>query len=262
MFFLRKYKPRSPGVRHRIVGLQVDNLKKQKHFFFYKARYNCSGRNKSGQITIRHRSRVLHRKPLLWVDRLRSIIVLISVILGIFKQKPNMCFFGLIKYSSGIYSYIPLAHDVKISQFLSDSNFLSLNFILPLGVLCFFLETHVTYKFFNLCSYFSKKSIYSRAAGTFCLFILKNLERNILKIILPSQKVKYLTIDYYATVGRASNIYAYKFCIGKAGINRRLGKRPTVRGVAMNAVDHPNGGRTKAKKPERTPWGKIAKFSR
>lgn len=253
MFFLRKYKPQTPGTRHRVNNIQFENLKKQKHFFFYKSRYSCAGRNQTGQITVRHKSAVLKRKPLLWVDRIRSEIILISIVLGIYKQKPNMCFFGLIRYSSGIYSYIPLAHDVKISQFLADSHFLSLNFELPLGVLCFFLENHVTYKFFNICSYFYKKSIYAKAAGTFCLFILKNIERNILKIVLPSEQVKFLTIDYFATVGRASNIYAFKFCHGKAGLNRKLGKRPTVRGVAMNAVDHPNGGRTKAKQPERTP---------
>jgi large subunit ribosomal protein L2 len=50
--------------------------------------------------------------------------------------------------------------------------------------------------------------------------------------------------------------------VGKAGLNRNVNLRPRVRGVAMNAVDHPHGGRSKTNSPEVTPWGKIAKKNR
>lgn len=253
MFFLRKYKPRSPGTRNRIVSLQFDFLKKQKFLFFFKLKYNCSGRNSSGRITIRHKSGGSTRKRLLIIDRIRLDLVLMFIILGVYKQKPNMCHYGLIRYSNGVYSYIPLAHKLKITSILPESNLLVKHLKIPVGVLCFFLEPHITYVFFNICSISPRKSLYARAAGTFCKFILRNLERNILKIILPSKKVKLLTINYFATVGRASNIYAYKFRTGKAGVSRNLGIRPTTRGVAMNAFDHPNGGRTKTNKPEKTP---------
>lgn len=61
------------------------------------------------------------------------------------------------------------------------------------------------------------------------------------------------------SLGRASNIFYKNQFFSKAGYNRNLGIRPSVRGVAMNPVDHPHGGRTKTNSPEVTPWGKVTK---
>lgn len=262
MFFLRKYNPTSPGRRHRIVGLQFNFLKNQKFIFFLSKKYQHSGRNNLGLITVRHKGGGTNKQQFVFVDRIRLTYMLISVIVGIYKQKKNMCFFGLLRFSNGVYSYILLAHELKISWLLPESHFLVPIVDLPIGVLCFFLETNIKYIFFNICNRFSKKSLYARAAGSFCRFIYRNIERNFLRITLPSKKPKNITQSYIATVGRASNIFAYKFRTGKSGINRNLGIRPTVRGVAMNAVDHPNGGRTKTNKPEKNPWGNIAKYSK
>lgn len=262
MFFLKKFKPRTPGTRNRISRVYFEFLKIQKHHFFMKKRYHQSGRNNTGRITTRHKSSYAKNKKIIWVDYLRIKFALISVVLGIFLQKYNMCFFGLVKYSSGGYCYIPLPENIIIGQFINESTYISKNFNLDLGSLCFFLSPHTTFKFFNICHIINKKSIYARSAGSFCIFISKNIERNILKIILPSKKFKKLTLDYFATTGRASNVYSYKIRLTKAGQNRYLGKRPTVRGVAMNAFDHPNGGRTKTNTPEKTPWGKVAKKSK
>lgn len=64
------------------------------------------------------------------------------------------------------------------------------------------------------------------------------------------------------TVGRASNIDNLNNFFSKAGYKRKLNYRPNVRGVAMNPVDNPHGGRTKTNSPELTPWGKIAKIGK
>jgi large subunit ribosomal protein L2 len=63
-------------------------------------------------------------------------------------------------------------------------------------------------------------------------------------------------------LGRNSNIWRFKEIVGKAGRNINRGFKSSVRGVAMNPVDHPHGGRTKTNSPEKTPWGKIAKFKK
>ena len=262
MSYLQYFKPRTPSLRHKVGVIRVDFLKNQKHFSLLTPKSSFSGRNNSGRITVRHRSGSWKNKRLVIVDRLRLKIILAALLVGIFKQKSNMSFFGLIKYSNGAYSYIPLAHEVKLNTLIKESSFLTKRAKLPLGSLEYFLSRHVTHRFFNLCSLNKKRSIYARAAGTFCTFIKKNVEKNILKIILPSGQYKILTADYYATVGRASNIFAYKLVPGKAGSNRRGGIRPTVRGVAMNPIDHPNGGRTKTNQPEKNPWGKIARKSK
>ena len=65
----------------------------------------------------------------------------------------------------------------------------------------------------------------------------------------------------WACVGEVSNEENWLVNIGKAGRSRWLGIRPTVRGTAMNPVDHPHGGRTKTNKPEVSPWGWVTKYS-
>ena len=262
MFLLRSYKPYSPGIRHKKSRHYIEFLNSQKHFFFFKSKKNCSGRNNSGKITIRHRGVLVKKKKILWQDKLRLTINLLSLLIGVYKQKNNMCFFGLIKYSSGIFSYIYLAHGLKIGMFLYSNSFFSKKFYFPLGSVYFFVLYQFYFRFFNVCSFFKKKSIYARSAGVFCKFLSKNEERNFMKIELPSGQIKFLPLEYNCTIGRASNIFAYKDIRGKAGLTRRLGFRPSVRGVAMNPVDHPNGGRTKTNKPEKTPWGRIAKYSK
>ena len=82
------------------------------------------------------------------------------------------------------------------------------------------------------------------------------------RIRLPSGVQRLIPIDCYATIGTVSNGEYSNQTIGKAGRSRWLGKRPTVRGTAMNPIDHPHGGgqgKTKGGRPSVTPWGKITK---
>ena len=76
------------------------------------------------------------------------------------------------------------------------------------------------------------------------------------KIKLPSSAILTLPIESYATLGTVSNKLHNLEVIGKAGRNRLKGIRPSVRGIAMNPVDHPHGGRTNGGMPPVTPWGK------
>jgi len=97
------------------------------------------------------------------------------------------------------------------------------------------------------------KVCFARAAGTFCQVIQKSV--NVIKVRLPSGKIVELLPDVYATVGVLSNLQHNLVVLGKAGRNRLKGRRPTVRGVAMNPVGHPHGGRTNGGRPSVTPWG-------
>jgi len=114
--------------------------------------------------------------------------------------------------------------------------------------------------FFDLGLY-NKKSSYVKASGTFSQIIQINKDLNLILILLPSGKKKYISLDYLCTLGRNNNIFKKFMILGKAGINRISGKNITVRGVAMNPVDHPHGGRTKTNQPEVSPWGWVAKHS-
>jgi len=103
------------------------------------------------------------------------------------------------------------------------------------------------------------RSVYAKSAGTYCFVdeILEELGLYIIK--LPSGVRKVINEDSIVRVGRNSNISQKFSVIGKAGSSIKKGSKQIVRGVAMNPVDHPNGGRTKTNKPEKSLWGWIAK---
>lgn len=108
----------------------------------------------------------------------------------------------------------------------------------------------------SLISNISKNSQFAtivRSAGTFAQLIQK--QHNFCKIKLPSNQIINYPNNSYATLGINSNIQANSTIIGKAGKNRLKNKRPTVRGIAMNPVDHPHGGRSNGGCHPMTPWG-------
>lgn len=100
---------------------------------------------------------------------------------------------------------------------------------------------------------YGAQSFFARSAGTYCTALYKshNLEFFVIKI--PSGKLINVPLTASACIGRLSNRQHKKEVIGNAGRLRRLGNRPHVRGVAMNPVDHPHGGRTKTNQPEVSP---------
>ena len=101
------------------------------------------------------------------------------------------------------------------------------------------------------------KPLFALSAGTFCQIIQKQV--NSCKVRLPSGSVISINSKSLATLGSISNSQHNLVQIGKAGRNRLKGIRPTVRGIAMNPVDHPHGGRTNGGRPSVTPWGKPTK---
>jgi len=98
------------------------------------------------------------------------------------------------------------------------------------------------------------------SAGARGYIIKRNKARA--KILLPSQAIKRLSTHYYATIGVVSNVYHQNEILGSAGSKRKKGYRPTVRGIAMNSVDHPHGGNGNGGYVSVSPWGKLAKIGK
>ena len=99
----------------------------------------------------------------------------------------------------------------------------------------------------------------SRAAGTYCQ-LLRTQQEGMAQVKLSSGEIRHVPVDAYATVGTVSNPFHKLQILGTAGANRRRGRRPAVRGVAMNACDHPMGGKGKRRGiPSTSPWGKMTK---
>ena len=100
----------------------------------------------------------------------------------------------------------------------------------------------------------------SRSSGMFCKILQKDYEKSLVRIKLPSLEERFISINCKATVGSIDNNFCHVKKLKKAGNSRWLGRRPKVRGVAMNPIDHPHGGgegKTSGGRPSVTPWGHI-----
>jgi large subunit ribosomal protein L2 len=188
----------------------------------------------------------------------------LAMSLNILKNPLGSAFISLIKYSNGTFSYILAASNLK-PGFLTFSTIKPSIFVLQYNDLsCNILLKYMdyTHPFFNVELFVGQGGKYARAAGTFCKILAFNLDKDIIKILLPSGNTKIVSQYCLVTLGRSSNLFHQKEFFCKAGYYRHLGFKSKVRGVAMNPVDHPHGGRTKTNSPEVTPWGKIAKFNK
>ena len=157
-------------------------------------------------------------------------------------------YFDFLKYK---FSYILAIEGVGpgaiVASSLNFSNF-RLGYRTSLG-------KHITGSILNSLSLNSRKPAqYALAAGTFCQLVQKGTQN--CRVRLPSNQIITLSSLCFATLGVISNVSNNLVVLGKAGRNRLKGFRPRVRGIAMNPVDHPHGGRTNGGRAWTTPWGK------
>jgi len=227
----------------------------------YKAKNN-SGRNNTGSITVRHRGsgkKAIH----LNVDFKRRDVNKIGACVRIVYSSKKTALLGLIKYSNGAFSYILVPQGIKIWSQVRTCQYHKLYYGgYKVGYSVFLRYIGINSIVFNIEPEPNVGGKYIRSAGTYGIIMRKTQNKDLIFIKLPTSKLIILTEFCLVTLGKSSNKFHYKTVVGKAGLNRKKGIRPTVRGVAMNPVDHPHGGRTKTNSPEVTPWGKIAKFNR
>lgn len=252
---IRFYKAYTPGTRHRSVSefVEITSIKAEKSLTLWFKR--SKGRNNRGIITSRHRGGG-HKKLYRKIDFRRDKIG-ISAKVATIEYDPNRnARIALLHYKDGDKKYILHPRGVKIGDTLISSltapivsgNSLPLINI-PLGT-----EVH------NVELQPGKGGQLARSAGTGAQLVAK--EGNFVTLRLPSGEVRLVSKDCWATIGQVGNSEVSNLTLGKAGRNRWLGKRPTVRGVVMNPVDHPHGGGEGRAPIGRsrpvTPWGKPA----
>jgi large subunit ribosomal protein L2 len=243
-------KPITPSQR-RLVKLNREKLTKnptiKKNITGHKA---SSGRNHSGRITVRRKGGG-HKKKFRTIDFLRnykSIGIVISIEYDPYRTANIAAIFDFTKRSF-FYTLAPKKlspGNIVESGFEADlhtGNSLPL-FKIPEGS---FIH--------NVTLNPGKAAQITRAAGSFS--ILKEKTRKYAKIKISSKEDKVVPIECYASLGVVSNEEYFLTQLGKAGQSRWLNKRPKVRGVAMNPVDHPHGGGEGKKSGKNfTPWGK------
>jgi len=219
-----------------------------------KIKKNSNGRNNIGKITSRHKGGGNKR-------RYRSITFLrnrnfIGIVTSI-EYDPNRTAFiaSVYNLTNKIYSYILSPKNLKIGDIIKSGP----NSELKIGHSISLSKLPIGSIIHNISIKIKKKATLNRSAGTFAK-IIKKTSKNA-KIKLNSGKHKLISLNCFVTLGTVSNELFFFSKKVKAGKCRWLNKRPKVRGVAMNPIDHPHGGgegKTSGKKAY-TPWGKSTK---
>jgi large subunit ribosomal protein L2 len=214
-----------------------------------------AGRNNRGIITMRRRGSG-HKRLLRLVDFKRARPGMNAVVETIEYDPNRSANIALIRYIDGQRAYIIAPDTVKVGQVLVNKEDAALEpgNVLPLGKLP--LNTFVH----NVELKPGRGGQLARAAGTQCEIVAR--EGDMVHLKLPSGEIRMIRSECKAVIGRVGNVDYNKIVSGSAGRSRWLGKRPKVRGVAMNPIDHPMGGgegKTSGGGHPVSPWGKKAK---
>lgn len=161
--------------------------------------------------------------------------------------------------SKGSYIFKPLVWGIYIvTKYLCATIYWLLEIPIPLG-----FSSAIQYFWYSYYYYwlYLNKFLFATSAGTFIKFLFFDNQKEVFYIQLPSLKIIVIPLKGYIFVGRNSNIFLNKIIRGGFFSNYISWKKQSysTRGVSMNPVDHPNGGRTRVKNPLKTPWGYIAK---
>ena len=247
---IRKLNPITNGTRHQII-LQKHLLSKNNKLnkIFLKGQKNQSGRSSStGRITVRHKGggcKKLFR--IINFDNLKYFGVVIAIF-----YDPNRSSFISFNYNFITNLFFNTLSTLSVtpgSLISCDTNIQDLR----LGYRTTLKNIPTGSLIHSLYENNGKTSTFIRSAGTFGQMIQKDYFNS--KIRLPSGLIIEVPVNSFSTIGKISNIEHNLLCVGKAGKSRLKGIRPSVRGIAMNPVDHPHGGRTNGGMPSVTPWG-------
>lgn len=250
---LKTKKPVTPSQR-QLIQLSKKNLRKKPLLKkCIKGISNSSGRNNLGKITVRHKGGG-HKKKYRILDFFR-----IDPLTGIICSKEydpnrNTTIASVFSIFTQEFSYIIAPKNLKIGDIIKSGP----NAETKIGHSLPFSKIPVGSYVHNISPKTKKAAQISRAAGTFSQLTEKTL--SYAKIQLSSGEHRFLSVKCYATMGIVSNESVFLTKLGKAGQSRWLNRRPNVRGVAMNPVDHPHGGGEGKKSGTcSTPWGKSEK---
>ena len=248
---IKSYKPTSAGRRHQTCSAfeEITASKPEKSLLV--ALKKSGGRNNLGRVTSRHMGGG-HKQKYRIIDFRRDKIDIPAKVASIEYDPNRSARIALLHYVDGEKRYILAPLDLKVGDTIISStnadikpgNTLPLRAI-PLGTIIHNVEMKI-----------GKGGQLVRSAGTFAQLMSK--EGKYAQVKLPSGEVRMVLQECTATIGQVGNIDHENVSLGKAGRSRWLGKRPKVRGVAMNPVDHPHGGgegRTSGGRHPVTPWG-------
>jgi len=252
---LKSFKPLTPTLRYKTVNSfeQVTVDKPYKPLTEIKRK--CNGRNNRGVITVRHRGGANKRFYRI-VDFKRNKFNIPGIIETVEYDPNRSSFIALVKYVDGERRYILATINMKPGMKIisgedveiAEGNCMPLKNV-PLGT-----QVH------NIELKEGKGGQMARSAGAYAEVLAK--ENKIVHLKLPSSEIRIVRESCLATIGQVSNAEHMNIVLGSAGRKRHMGIRPTVRGVAMNPIDHPMGGgegKTAGGGHPVSPWGQKTK---
>ncbi len=252
---MKSFNPVTPTLRYKTVNKFDQVTTDEPHKPLLVSKKRSSGRNVNGRITVRHRGGG-HKRHYRIIDFRRNKDTIPGVVETVEYDPNRTCFIALVKYADGERRYILATANMKVGQTvlsgneceIAEGNSMPLGRI-PLGTMVHNVELRE-----------GRGGQMIRSAGGYAEVVAK--EGNMVQLKLPSSEVRTVRETCRATIGQVSNPEHVNMMIGSAGRKRWLGRRPRVRGVAMNPVDHPMGGgegKSAGGRHPVSPWGQAAK---
>ncbi|MDD4519658.1 MAG: 50S ribosomal protein L2 [Alphaproteobacteria bacterium] len=252
---LKTYKPTSPAIRHLISIDRSELYKGTPLKSLTQGKKSSGGRNNDGHITCRHKGGG-HKRAYRLIDFKRRKFDVPAVVERLEYDPNRTAFIALVKYEDGELAYILAPQRMQVGDKIISSEKTDIKpgnaMILknmPVGTIIYNVEMKP-----------GKGGQIARSAGCYAQLVGK--DNGYAQLRLNSGELRLVSEKCLACVGAVSNPDNQNTTVGKAGRSRWLGVRPTVRGIAMNPVDHPHGGRTNGGRNPVTPWGKCTKGMR
>jgi len=255
---LKKFKPTTPSRRHMVISDFADITTSEPERSLLRPKKKTGGRNSAGRISVRHHGGG-HKQRYRLIDFKRNKHGIPAKVASIEYDPNRSARIALLHYVDGEKRYMIAPAGLKVGTEVVSGpeaepvvgNALPLEKI-PLG-----MDVH------NIELVAGRGAQIARSAGTSA--VLMSREGGFANLKMPSDEIRRIHTNCYATIGRVGNVEHESIVHGKAGRKRWLGIRPTVRGVAMNPVDHPMGGgegRSSGGGHPTSPWGTLSKGQR
>ena len=253
---IRQVKPTTSSQR-QLIQVDYSELSNKKPYRnLTKGLSKSGGRNNHGRLTA-FRKGGGHKRKYRFVDFKRTSFK--KGFVKAIEYDPNRSgFIALVTTETNMSFYILSPEGLKVGDIIESGPEASIRIgnTLPLRNIPIGTKIH------NIEIKRGKGGQYARAAGSFGVLIQKVQDGKYAQIRLKSNEQRLVPLDCCATIGVVSNVDHENISLSKAGRSRWLGRRPTVRGVAMYPVDHPHGGgegKTSGGRPSVSPWGKLTK---
>lgn len=235
---MKKYKPTSAGVRGMTVVSYSDSLTaKEPKKNLTRGRKRAVGRNNKGRITTRHKGGG-HKRLYREIDfkyNKKDILATVETI----EYDPNRsAFIALALYADGERRYVIVPSNLRVG----DTFMVSENSKIKVGNRTVLSNIPVGTFIYNVEIKPGAGAKMVRSAGNYAEVLAQDVDAKITQLKMPSSEIRKIINTAWASIGEVSNNEHKLRKIGKAGRSRHMGRRPTVRGSAMNPVDHPHGG--------------------